>query len=240
MERPLISCIVPVFNGELYVGEALDSVLGQTYRPLEVIVVDDGSTDGTARIVAGYGERVSYLAQSNAGHAAARNRGIHAARGDFVAFLDADDLWHPEKLTRQLDCLLAQPLPDLCFTHLRNFWMPRLGKERDRFNGSRYARPFPGFSTVTLLARSTVFERIGPFNPSLRHGDDTEWFLRAADRGIRREMLAEVLVYRRIHQTNRSRSLAAESRDEYLHILKDRLDGRRRAAKQLGADGHDA
>jgi len=96
----LISCIVPVFNGERYVSEALDSILAQTYRPLEIIVADDGSIDGTAAVVASYGEQVIYLRQANA-EPAARNLGLSAARGEFVAFLDAVDLWHPEKLAHE-------------------------------------------------------------------------------------------------------------------------------------------
>src|SRR5215469_8348389 len=102
MKSPLVSCIVPVFNGEQYLAEALDSILTQTYRPLEIIVADDGSTDGTAAVVARYGNRVRYLFQPNAGTAAACNLGIKAAQGDFIGFLAADDLWHPEKLARQL------------------------------------------------------------------------------------------------------------------------------------------
>ena len=100
--KPLVSCIVPVFNGERYLAEALDSILAQTYRPVDLIVVDDGSTDGTAQVAAGYGERITYLYQENSGPAAARNKGIDAAQGEFVAFLDADDVWHEEKLARQM------------------------------------------------------------------------------------------------------------------------------------------
>jgi len=102
MEISLISCIVPVFNGERYLGEALDSILGQTHRPLEIIVADDGSTDRTATVAAGYGDQIRYLYQPNAGTASACNLGLGAARGGFIAFLAADDLWHPEKLMRQM------------------------------------------------------------------------------------------------------------------------------------------
>ena len=109
MDQPLISCIVPVFNGERYLGEALDSILAQTYRPLEIIVSDDGSTDGTAAVVASYGECVKYLWQVNAGEAAARNLGSSAAGGHFLAFLDADDLWHPEKPPPSQDRLVYEP-----------------------------------------------------------------------------------------------------------------------------------
>jgi glycosyltransferase involved in cell wall biosynthesis len=102
VNAPLISCIVPVFNGERYLGEALDSILAQTYRPLEVVVVDDGSAEGAAAVVARYRDQIRPLFQPNAGQAAARNLGLSVARGEFVAFLDADDLWHPEKLARQM------------------------------------------------------------------------------------------------------------------------------------------
>ena len=97
MKESLISCIVPVYNGERYLGETVDSILAQTYQPLETIVVDDGSTDGTATVAASYGQRVRYFWHANQGTAAARNLGLNATEDEFVAFLDADDLWRPEK-----------------------------------------------------------------------------------------------------------------------------------------------
>ena len=102
MTPGLISCVIPVFNGERYLGEALESVLAQSYQPLEVIVVDDGSTDETAEVARRYGERVRYVWQPNAGETAARNLGLTAAHGEFIAFLDADDVWDSEKLERQI------------------------------------------------------------------------------------------------------------------------------------------
>jgi glycosyltransferase involved in cell wall biosynthesis len=126
-EPHVVSCIVPVYNGERYLAEALESILGQTYRSLEVIVVDDGSTDGTAAVLATYRQRITCLHQTNAGHAAARNRGLAVARGEFVAFLDADDLWHPEKLARQMARFQARPELDASVTHVQNFWMAELG-----------------------------------------------------------------------------------------------------------------
>ena len=102
MGKFLVSCIVPVYNGERYLREALDSILAQTYRPLEIIVADDGSADGTAGVVATFGDQVRYVRQHNQGPSSARNLGIRVPTGDFIAFLDADDLWHPEKLARQI------------------------------------------------------------------------------------------------------------------------------------------
>ena len=100
--NPLISCIIPVYNGQRFLAESLDSIFAQTYRPLEVIVCDDGSTDGTAHVAAEYPQPLVYIHQPNQGSPRARNCGIRAAKGDFLAFLDADDLWRSEKLTRQM------------------------------------------------------------------------------------------------------------------------------------------
>jgi glycosyltransferase involved in cell wall biosynthesis len=227
MKPSLISCIIPVFNGERYLREALDSILAQTYRPLEIIVADDGSTDGTAAVVASYGEKVTYLRQNNAGPAAARNLGLSAAREEFVAFLDADDLWHPEKLAQQMARFQARPELDLCVTHVQNFWIPELQAEAARLRDHRLMQSLPGYVTATLLACRTLFERIGQFNPTLGHGDDTDWFLRAAEHGAVIELLAEVLVYRRLHKTNLSRREASASREEYVRLVKASLDRRR-------------
>src|SRR5215471_9275789 len=122
MKPSLISCVVPVFNGERYLSETLDSILAQTYRPLEIVVVDDGSTDRTADVVASYHDEVHYFKQANTGVPAARNLGISRAAGAFIAFLDADDLWHPEKLERQMACFKARPELEICLTHVQNFW----------------------------------------------------------------------------------------------------------------------
>jgi len=229
MTAPLISCIVPVFNGEPYVREALDSIWAQTYRLLEIIVADDGSTDGTAAVVTGYDQPVHYLAQPNAGPAAARNLGLRAARGEFVAFLDADDLWHPEKWGRQMARFQARPDLDLSVTHVQNFWVPELVEEAERYRDHpRLTQPIPGYVTGTLLARRTLFDLVGLFNTAFQHGDDTDWFLRAAEHRATRELLPDVFLYHRLHRDNLSRRLASASRDEYIRVVKASLNRRRR------------
>ena len=114
MSAPTVTCIVPVFNGERYLREALDSIVAQSHQTLDVLLVDDGSTDASAAVAKSYGDRIRYFFQPNAGPAAARNVGLAAAQGEFVAFLDADDRWHPEKLTLQLARFAAgEPLANV-------------------------------------------------------------------------------------------------------------------------------
>jgi len=228
MNAPLISCIIPVFNGERFLRETLDSILAQGYRPLEIIVADDGSTDGTAEAVAFYGEQVRYLRQANQGPAAARNFGLGAAHGEFIAFIDQDDLWHPEKLTRQLARFEVRPELDISVTHVRLFWADDLRREEEKFRGHRITRDLPGYITGTLLGRRALFERVGPFDVRLRYGDAMGWFLRAGEHGAIIELLPDVLLYHRIHRSNLSRREGDKSRSEFLHILKASLDRRRR------------
>lgn len=228
MPTPMVSCIVPVFNGERYLREALDSILAQSHQGLDVLVVDDGSTDGSAAVAQSYGDRIRYLHQANAGPAAARNLGLEAARGEFVAFLDADDRWHPEKLALQLARFEARPELDYCVTHVQNFWVEELKEEEEQFRGHPRSRPIAGYVTSTVLARRALFQTVGTFNPDLPHADDTDWFMRADSQGAVKELLADVLLFRRMHPGNMSRTRASESRAEYLRVVKAALDRRRR------------
>src|SRR5262249_17853199 len=149
--------------------------------------------------------------------------------GDFIAFLDADDLWHPEKLERQLARFQAYPELDYCVTYCQNFWIPELEMEAEKYQNHRISRPMPGYVTKTLMALPALFDKLGLFNSALAHGDSTEWFLRAAQHGAVMELLPEVLMYRRLHPANRSRIRAATSREEYLRLVNLSLDRRRRS-----------
>jgi glycosyltransferase involved in cell wall biosynthesis len=224
----LISCIVPVYNGGRYLREAVDSIVEQTHRPLEIIVVDDGSTDETAEVAANYGDRIKYLRQPNLGYAAAKNSGLDSARGEFIAFLDADDVWHPEKLARQLTRLRSEPEIDLCFTRYQNFWMPDLAEEERRYQDSPLAQPQTSWSISTLLTRRAVFERFGIFHDGSRELANMTWFLRAVERGAVVDVLADILMYRRFNVesfTRRERSIFLEN---FFPILKEWRDYQRR------------
>ena len=228
--KRLVSCIVPAYNSEQHLKETLDSIFRQGHRPLEILVCDDGSTDGTAGVVAAYGERVRYLRQPNAGPCAARNTGIAQASGEFLAFLDADDLWLPEKLSRQMARFEERPDLDYSVCHVQNFVDPR---ERGMTVDPARLAPIPGFTTVALVVRRRSFERIGGFDASLKHSSETDWFLRADEAGAVKELLPDVLVQRRLHGGSRSVRFASRSREEYLHTVKTALD-RKRA--RSGAD----
>lgn len=226
-DGPLVSCIVPVYNGERFLAEALESVLTQTHSSVQVIVVDDGSTDSTPSVAARFGDRILYVRQENAGPAAARNRGLKEAEGDFITFLDADDLWKSTKLEKQLARFQARPELSYSVTHTQNFWEEEAKEEERKFADHRRSKPIPGYVTQTLMVKTEWMDRIGGFDESLDHGDSADWFQRADDFGAVGELMDEVLARRRLHGENRSRVRAAGSRDEFLQILKNRLDRRR-------------
>lgn len=219
-DRDLISCVLPVFNAERYLAEALDSIFAQSHRPLEVIVVDDGSTDGSARIAESYGAQLQLLTQSNAGPAAARNRGLDAATGAYVAFLDADDLWHPDKLARQIERFRQRPELDYCITHVETFWTPEFEHLRAHYADPRSDRTLAGYLLQSLLCRRATFDTVGRFDPALRTGEDTDWFLRAADAGTVMEVLDAVLVRRRFHPDNMTRHAGDALQDNLFRVLK--------------------
>jgi glycosyltransferase involved in cell wall biosynthesis len=225
-----VSCVVRVFNNERYVREALESVLAQTRPPEEIVVVDDGSTDGTPAILASYGDRFRVVSQPNAGAVTARNVGLRATRGDLLAYIDGDDLWHPEKLAHQVTRFQARADLDLCLGHTQNFWIPELRHEAERFRNHRRAQPLPAFFVGAALVRRRLFEAVGEFNTGYGFAYDTEWFLRVLDSGATVEFVPEVLAYRRLHDANFSRSHASLGRAEYLDLVKATLDRRRTGA----------
>jgi glycosyltransferase involved in cell wall biosynthesis len=225
---PLVSCVVPVYNGERYLRETLDSILAQTYTRIDLLVVDDGSTDGTARVVREYSSRVRYIVQPNGGLGEARNRGIQEAAGELVAFLDADDLWLEEKLARQVARFEARPELDLCVTAFQNFWMADASADEARFREHAIAQPLTGYVVPTLLSRRSAFDRFGLFDPALRYSPGAPWMVQAVARGAVLEALPEVLMRRRLHGANMSRTASAPSMEGLLHVIKGRLEAERR------------
>ncbi len=149
-------------------------------------IVDDGSTDTTPEIAANYADHARYVRQENKGPGGARNHGLKLAAGDFIAFLDADDIWHREKLERQMQTLGSDAEAGICLTHVENFWIPELAHERDRLKDHPFSKPIVGYVCQALLARRAVFDAVGHFDENLRVGEDTDWFLRVSRPASRR------------------------------------------------------
>lgn len=220
-----VDAIIPVFNGARYLRDAIESVLAQDYPSLELLVVDDGSTDGTAEIAADYGSCVRYHYQANAGLSAARNTGLRETSAELVAFLDADDLWNPDKTTVQVRHLVRHSEVDTVFAHMESFISPDLGTE-EREQLAAPPPPQPAWSAGTMLARRKALVRVGGFSTGVRIGEFMEWLFRAREAQLAMVMLPDVVMRRRIHKTNMARGDQA-SRREYAHILKAALDRRR-------------
>ena len=232
----MITCVVPAFNSAAYVRHALESIFAQTYRPLHVVVVDDGSTDGTPAIVRAFPEPVELVEQSNLGPAATRNRGLHAAQGELIAFLDADDRWHPEKLQRQYERFVARPEIDACLSYAQLVWSDELFAEEAFYRDHPRAAVVPGYATTTMLAKRSVFDVVGEFDNELWFADATDWFIRAAERGVVIEMLPQALTYHRMHGANLTRRRSGASSEEFLDVIKRSLDRRRQQPQDAGRE----
>ncbi len=237
MNPPSITCVIPVRNGERYIAETLDSVFAQTYPASEVIVVDDGSTDGTRDTVARVGDRVRYIYRDLGNCAAARNLGIKASRGAFLSFLDADDLWHPDKLALQTDHLQTFPDIDMCVGHIQNFLAPEAVHESA--GPLDHGSPIVAYVTDTLVVRRPSFHKVGFFDESMPHASTFDWFVRAREVGLRDTLLPEVLVRRRLHGSNISITGAAESRRAHLSVVRAVVKRRRARSRDLTEPGGD-
>ncbi|MDP2432814.1 MAG: glycosyltransferase family A protein [Pseudomonadota bacterium] len=188
---PRVSVIIPAYNAAWCVARALDSVLAQTWRDFELIVVDDGSRDGTSEILAGYGAAVRVVVKTNGGLSSARNAGIAAARGEYVAFLDADDWWLPEKLERQMALLDSRPSLLFCSTTTLVFtpegrrladWRCH-AEERPALQCIFAANAHVAGSGSAVMARREAFTRAGGFDESLRSLEDIDMWMRLAALG---------------------------------------------------------
>jgi len=184
---PAVSVIIPTYNRAEMLPRAIDSVLSQTFRNFELIVVDDGSTDRTADALAAYQDRVILLTRPHRGVSAARNQGLTAARGEFIAFLDSDDYWLPEKLTVQVDFFRQHPRSFICQTE--EVWYRR----GQRVNpGKKHAKPSGDIflsslelclvSPSAVMIRKELFDRVGVFDESLPACEDYDLWLRIAAR----------------------------------------------------------
>ncbi len=224
--RPVVSVIIPVFNCERFLAEAVESALAQTYRPIEIIVVDDGSTDRSGDVAKGFQDRgVRYYYQPNSGAGAARNKGTNLARGSYIAFLDHDDIWLPDKLTLQMAAFDDDPGLDMIFGLVSQFYYSESDEPPDT-TGEPEGGLLRGYYPSAMLIKRESFIHVGPFATHWRVGEFVDWFAKATETGLRSHVVPEVVTRRRIHTTNvgiRERG----SQTDYVRILKQALDRRR-------------
>jgi glycosyltransferase involved in cell wall biosynthesis len=221
----LVTVIVPVYNGEKYLKEALDTIFAQTHPLVEVVVIDDGSTDGTAEIAANFGSKVHIIRKQNGGIGAARNIGVEAATGDYIAFLDADDLWTESKLLQQLQLFRKDPALDMVFGEVAQFFSPDMDPaslEKYRSLPPQMKCQFAG----TMLIKRTSFEKVGLFSTTLQVGEYIDWYCRAQELKLKQGVLPELVLKRRIHGANTTLQ-RRDSRSDYLRILHESLQRRR-------------
>ena len=221
-----VSVIIPVYNGERYLSRAIHSVREQTVQPVEIVVVDDGSTDGTAKVASRLGDDIRYVYQENQGPAAARNRGITSARGDVIAFLDTDDTWPLYKLEIQLARLDRDPDVEVVLGRIQWTGMLSAVEGLMRFEGPDHTMIYVNMGSGVY--RRSVFDKVGLFDESLRRYEDHDWFLRAREKDTKIVILKEITLHYHLHEHNMSHN---RSKDDptMIQVLKKSLDRRRQS-----------
>jgi glycosyltransferase involved in cell wall biosynthesis len=214
-----------VRDGERYIGEAIDSMLGQTAPPQEIVVVDDGSRDGTVAIVEGYGGIVRLLRQAPLGQSVGLNAALETVGGELIAFLDADDLWPEGKLELQGGVLAGNPGLDVVFGHAEEFVSPDLD-ERERAELRPADGAVPAKLKGTMVIRAGAMRRAGPFGADWVVAEFVDWYARADDAGLGEAMVDEVVLRRRLHRDNIGRR-HRDARQEYATVMAERLRRRR-------------
>jgi glycosyltransferase involved in cell wall biosynthesis len=233
--RPFfVSVIIPVYNGEQFIAEAIDSILAQQYDPLEIIIVDDGSTDATPDVITPYKNSVRYIRQANRGAASACNTGLTAAQGDMIGFLDADDLWTRNRLREQLPYFTQKPELDIVLglvQIMRNSALPE-----DSGLSTPVESPEIAMHLGCSLFRKRVFTIVGSFDetPAVGWTYDWDWFMRARELDIEMLILPHTTMYYRRHTGNIT--LQVERGNRYtLEMLRKSIDRRRRLDEQGNA-----
>lgn len=231
-ESPLVSVLITAYNAHEFISEAIDSALTQEGARVEVVVVDDGSDDGTWDVVVTY-PQVRAIQQARGGIGAARNVAVSMATGDFLTFLDADDRFPPGKLAAQLRAFEADPSLDVVYGHVREFVSPDLSPEQ-----AARIRPAVDYHeshlSGVMLIRRQAFDRVGAWRVGLKVGTGVEWYTRSCEVGLKTTVLPDVLLERRLHLSNNGLQ-QADHRLQYAGIVKAALD--RRRAQQATAVG---
>jgi uncharacterized protein (DUF1919 family) len=232
MNHSLVSVIIPVYNGVNFLTQAVNHVLEQNYRPLEIIVIDDGSTDNTAAIAAQLKDKIRYFHQKNSGPASARNFGIQQAEGNVIAFLDVDDLWSVNKLELQVSFLANHPETDIV-----QGMIVKQVIETNQLNINDYSiletsLPYHYINLGSAIYRKSVFWEVGLFDETMRFSEDVDWFVRAWEQRIQKSVIDDITLYYRIHEDNMTKGKdLIES--GFIRVHKKHLDRLRQSNRDL-------
>ena len=224
----LISVIIPVYNGEKFIREAIESILQQSVRPLEIIVIDDGSTDATGEVVKSYEDQIRYVYQERSGIAAARNRGLEMVQGNLITFIDADDIWLQNKLEIQLKILFEKPEYEMVIGLLTQIPISETKKvlEQEEKEGKYF------ISLGSTLIKTSVFDKIGHFDTEMVLGEDVDIFYRILESGIKVKAHLDIVQLHRRHDKNITNDLKETNR-YLIKAIKKSLDRRRRAGNKI-------
>lgn len=229
--NPLISIIIPVYNGELYIKEAIESILIQEYEPIEIIVIDDGSTDGSAKITKKF-PKIKYIYQENSGPVKARNKALLLATGEFITFIDADDVYLNNSLWELSSYLKKNPKVDIIEGRVQHLFKAT--------NANNFITKTPAFYHCFLgcsLYRKSVFNTVGKFEDTLTYGDDADWFIRAWEHNIVKHRIdATVLLYRR-HDSNITNNITDKNQDKVL-LFKLKLERQKKRETHVNTEGN--
>ncbi len=223
-KKPKISVIIPAYNGETYLAEGIESIERQQYEPLEIIVIDDGSTDNTAQIAKSL-SRVRYVYQPNSGGPAkGRNRGLELAQGELIAFLDQDDLWPEHKLEAQVAYLANHPTLEIILGRIQIMRLTGFVDDRPQFEAT--SEDWANILLGSGLYKKSVFDKVGRFDETLPISDDLDWIMRARELRVCMVILEQVTLFYRLHQHNTINNRKARAHDFFV-TLKKSLDRRR-------------
>jgi len=224
-----VSVIIPVYNADRFLLEAVESVRQQVYKPMEIIIVDDGSTDDSAEFIRNLGDDIHYLYQEHRGPSAARNQGLAMARGNVIAFLDADDIWPQGRLQLQLERLLQDPNLEVVMGRTQYFGLLSAHRRKIRFEGPDNTAIIMSLGSAVI--RISTFEKVGNFDESLPNQEDLDWFLRAREKGVLMLILKHITLQYRMHEGNYSRTQSSEQ--GLMRVLKKSVIRRKSNPQQV-------
>lgn len=227
MEQPFISVIIPVWNTEKYIADAINSVLTQDYPNLEIIVVNDGSTDNTLQVLESFGDKITIINQENQGQSVARNVGIQASRGSIIGLLDADDMWVPNHLKLLLPYMIGENSYDLVRGYTQ--WLKNIGMPDE-------VRQEPIWQPVSLgagLYKRSIFDTVGWFDPDMRQAQDFDWAIRCREQGCREKMIMETTQLYRRHEHNLTNDTERMKKGQADTLLKKIARAKARATHSL-------